>query len=211
VRTSAEPEMRNDLIFITGHWKDIPFYVVGKATAASLPRYVSNILGEDSGTGEALAKFIVQHRNGQPTKLLYLKGDKNKDTVPRILKDAGIDLHTVQVYGTQGSSQFPMGLEKVLRQMPTGKEVLRLSFQLLDQLLPERAWWIVFFAPSAAAFVLPHLRGKFDLSSANVHVAAIGPVTSSYLKDELGLEVKAVAQKPSAENLISAIEKAIQT
>jgi uroporphyrinogen-III synthase len=67
----------------------------------------------------------------------------------------------------------------------------------------------VFFAPSAAAFVLPHLRGKFDLSSKGVHVAAIGSVTSSYLKDELGLEVKATAEKPSAESLISAIEKAL--
>jgi hypothetical protein len=123
--------MRHDLIFITGNWKDTPFYVVGKATAASLPRYVSTILGEDSGTGEALAKFIVQHRNGQPTKLLYLKGDKNKDTVPRILKNAGIDLHALQVYGTQGSSQFPIDLEKALGQMPTGKEAFRSSSQSL--------------------------------------------------------------------------------
>ena len=99
---------------------------MGEATAAALaaipasphaPRDVRG--GAAAGTSERLARFIVDERarGGGGTcggRLLYLTGDKNRDTLPNILKDAGLTLENMQVYATQGSSRFEEDLQGVL-------------------------------------------------------------------------------------------------
>ncbi|KAK0204209.1 tetrapyrrole biosynthesis, uroporphyrinogen III synthase [Desarmillaria ectypa] len=166
--------------------KEFPFYVVGKATASTLRSIIPNadIRGESSGTAEQLANFIlaVQPR---PTKLLYLTGDKNRDTLPNILGAAGVSLHSLKVYETQGSSTFSQHLKKIVPKRPNAP------------------WWIVFFAPSAAEFVLPFLNEQFDLDS--VKIAVIGPTTATFLHETLKLRVDAVPAKPSPEELLRAI------
>ncbi|KAK0192081.1 hypothetical protein F5146DRAFT_928277 [Armillaria mellea] len=73
------------------------FYAVGKATASTLHSSMPNadIRGEHSGIAEQLANFILAE---QPclTKLLYLTGHKNRDTLPNILSDRGVSLHSVK-------------------------------------------------------------------------------------------------------------------
>ena len=78
-------------------------------------------------------------------------------------------------------------------------------------------WWIVFFAPSSASHVMPALRAHFSLSAREsssspgenmlrrARLAAIGPTTEAYLREELGLKVDAVAEAPNADSLAIAL------
>ena len=111
-------------------WSTIPFYTVGQATAAALsairesfpssPYVPHDVRGAgESGTSEKLAHFIVSDlapskEKGKGHKLFYLTGDKNRDTLPKILADAGIELDSLQVYATQGSSRFEEDLMNAL-------------------------------------------------------------------------------------------------
>ncbi|KAJ7637681.1 tetrapyrrole biosynthesis, uroporphyrinogen III synthase [Mycena polygramma] len=193
-------------------WSSTPFYVVGKSTASSLKairdahpysRLVPNdIRGESSGTSEQLANFIVADLDSLPPEsrqkpFLYLTGDKNRDTLPDILHNGNIELDPLQVYQTQGSSSFPDDLKLTLESHQDSK-----------------IWWIVFFAPSAAEFVVPFLRQQFDFRPADAitssakraaRIASIGPTTSTFLQEKLNISVDVVAPKPTPEDLLHAI------
>ncbi|KAL0579230.1 uroporphyrinogen-III synthase [Marasmius crinis-equi] len=197
----------------SGSWQTKPFYVVGKGTGSALSGIharhpdsplvpnPSLIRGEDCGNADQLGRFIVEDLKSRPVKLLYLTGDKNRDTLPNILCDGDVDFHALQVYGTQGSSSFPKDLKATLdNASESGSDTIR--------------WWIVFFAPSAAQFVLPYLQEHFDLP-ANIdyqgspklpaQAACIGPTTGTYLRETLGLHFAAMAAKPTPEDLVRAI------
>lgn len=62
---------------------------------------------------------------------------------------------------------------------------------------------MVYFAPSAAAFVTPVLREVFD--ERTLKVAAIGPTTASFLRDTMQVGVDVVPSKPMPDVLCSAI------
>ncbi|PSR78948.1 hypothetical protein PHLCEN_2v7252 [Hermanssonia centrifuga] len=194
---------------ISGDWSQIPFYVVGAATATALAdiRKVAgssrlapqNIRGgSESGTSEKLAHFILQDfpsTNG-PQRLLYLTGDKNRDTLPSFLNGGGIDLQSLKVYETQGSSTFASDLQTILSSVRSGFE----------------DWWIVFFAPSAADFVAPILRRHFTIPEVDspptaTRIAAIGPTTSTFLRDKLRMRVDVLSRKPLPEALADGIEE----
>jgi uroporphyrinogen-III synthase len=110
-------------------WSSTPFYVVGKSTASSLfairsahphsPFVPEDIRGETSGTSEQLARFILKDLESHPIPhrkpFLYLTGDKNRDTLPSILREAKLELDALKVYETQGSSTFSRDLESVLQ------------------------------------------------------------------------------------------------
>lgn len=110
---------------VASYWSSVPFYVVGQGTASALEGvrqtygqtvYTPEIIrGESSGTGERLAHFIRDQPHERPKKLLYLTGDKNKDTVPTILGEAGIELQPLKVYETQGSHTFEQDLDEALK------------------------------------------------------------------------------------------------
>ncbi|KAJ7600762.1 tetrapyrrole biosynthesis, uroporphyrinogen III synthase [Mycena floridula] len=180
------------------HWNEIPFYVPGSATAAAVrsiyPSQDLDIRGEDTGTSENLARFILQDMG--PGNLLYLTGDKNRDILPNILTEGGMQLYSIQVYETRGSRTFGTDLKRAISD---GNEKVT-------------EWWIVFFSPSSAQFVLPHLEQHFNLSSTTLQdkmlarILAIGPTTSAFLHDTLHLKVDAVATKPSPEGVVTAIE-----
>ncbi|KAF8633814.1 hypothetical protein AX15_001227 [Amanita polypyramis BW_CC] len=194
-------------------WSSLPFYAVGQGTASSLsalydlfPAYLhlipspTMVCGQESGNAEQLARFIVQDvtdKRGVP-KLLYLTGDKNRETLPSILNEAGVTFEPVQVYGTKGSSRF--------------KEVLEMAIGAHPKVID---WWIVYFAPSAAQFATPILEDYFILPCTgssrlsgsgrprfSARIAAIGPTTLSFLQNSLHLLVTATAQKPSPEILL---------
>jgi len=182
-----------------------------------------DIRGQASGNAAALSPFILSDIKESPAKLLYLTGDKNRDTLTNFLSEGGISLEALQVYVTEGSPRFEEQIAHVLDEIPRKP-------------LPPH-WWIVYFAPSAAAFVTPILRKYFDFedldstlsSSSNptdvispteatqpqpmamkshrsTKVAAIGPSTNAFLLDNLGIRVHAMAHKPTPEEILIAIE-----
>lgn len=196
-------------------WWSVPFYAVGETTSAALRNLCEKISlytprdirgGSDTGTAERLAGFILNDlpSDGTGRKLLYLTGDKNRDTLPKILESAGVALDPLQVYATQGSSMFPHDLSLALECVK--EEGL--------------SWgWIVYFAPSVAEFVTPILRNHFALPVVNsstedcthfsehhhVKVATIGPTTASFLQQTLKLSVAVTARNPKADDLADAV------
>ena len=60
---------------------------------------------------------------------------------------------------------------------------------------------MAFFSPSSAELVLPILGDRL----AQYGVAAIGATTEKYLKEH-GVDVKAVAEQPTAEGLLGVIQ-----
>lgn len=209
----------------TADWSKTPFYAVGEATASALadmcrefsdspfvPRDIRG--GVESGTSEKLAHFILKDLSSTTgsRRLLYLTGDKNRDTLPRILQDGNFELASLQVYETRGSSTFAADLKTALDAVPSGNVLVYVSRARLIVCSGADKWWIVYFAPSAAEFVTPTLRCHFDLpsldsvsSASAVHVAAIGPTTASFLEETLRIRVDVTPSKPSAESLLTAI------
>ncbi|KAF5384036.1 hypothetical protein D9757_006965 [Collybiopsis confluens] len=185
-------------------WSKMIFFVVGTSTALSLRDIypgLSQIRGEHTGTAKQLAHFILEdlQESTRRKRLLYLTGDKNRDTLSRILNDGHIELEPLQVYGTCGNATFPAELGSALNELEKDAE-----------------FWIIFFAPSVAEFVYPHLQEHFRFRSADsgvsgsdhsplARVAAIGPTTASFLQDNLRIEVDAVADKPNSDALVEAI------
>lgn len=53
-------------------------------------------------------------------KLLYLTGDKNRETLPEILREGGLELRSLKVYETRGSSRFEEELGEVVRGVDVG-------------------------------------------------------------------------------------------
>ncbi|KAH9477202.1 hypothetical protein JR316_0011121 [Psilocybe cubensis] len=243
-------------------WARVPFYVVGEATAdalrevfrdyadvlgdasihpssssgSSTPALIPDIRGASSGSAAVLAPFILADTPHRPRgKLLYLTGDKNRDTLVRIL-EAGdaesegkgkVRIEEVQVYRTEGADGFANALEGVLREWNAGVANIDTD-----------TWWVVYFAPSAAAHATPILQQHFffdassssssssssailnpkqDEASPSVHqlikpklkakVAAIGPTTHDFLRDTLGLRVHVMARKPTADEVVHAVSE----
>lgn len=101
-------------------WRAMRFYVVGPATAAALltqlPNPPQDVRGAESGTAEQLARYIVQDATKEE-RLLYLTGDKNKETLSRIVADGlgeGV-LRELRVYATRGIRDFESILGRALQ------------------------------------------------------------------------------------------------
>lgn len=124
-------------------WQSVPFYVVGEATGHAVhemkKRFEASgrsrmapreILGaEEAGTGEQLAHFIVSRlpARGRPEevgdrlKLLFLTGDKTKDSLPTILgADPRVELASVAVYATIPSHHLPDALLRAIEKDQRG-------------------------------------------------------------------------------------------
>jgi uroporphyrinogen-III synthase len=106
-------------------WGNVLFYAVGPATRAQLARLPNpprDVRGTESGTAERLAHYIVQDaKRGE--RLLYLTGDKNRDTLPRIIREGlgGEEtLKELKVYATRGVENFESTLARALEGV-TGK------------------------------------------------------------------------------------------
>ncbi|KAI9463508.1 tetrapyrrole biosynthesis, uroporphyrinogen III synthase [Russula earlei] len=189
-------------------WRAVRFYVVGHATAAALARLRTppqDVRGMECGTAERLARYIVGDARREE-RLLYLTGDKNRETLARVVREGlgeeGV-LRELRVYATRGVGDFEGRLSRALE----GETVE-----------DGERWWIVFFAPSAAAHAMPALRAHFSMAAregwrddglgrgrAQARVAAIGGTTGDYLSEHVGLIVDAVAERPSGESLTAAL------
>jgi len=188
---------------------------------------ILDIRGQETGSGEQLARLMLENIDRDITnkRLLYLTGDKNRDTIPKILSSnetfsSPILLHSLQVYETRGATDFERNIELLMAQeaQPHQGTSTCAWRQVTDSHSKDNIWWIVFFAPSSSQFAYPVLRKHFHFVHKDIlldldmkspllvaRVASIGRTTSSYLEDELGIHVDATATKPSPEALSAAI------
>ncbi|KAL9038570.1 MAG: hypothetical protein Q9214_005226 [Letrouitia sp. 1 TL-2023] len=212
----------------------IPLYAVGPATARAL-REVQGLLlpfctiegGELAGSGNLLAPLILKHYNtihsstdfgtrswtvnnkGNKKPLLFLAGEKHRDTIPITLNSASAEQRIVVeeavVYSTTTSPNFSSLLLSKLH--ATSSALIR---------------WLVIFSPTAGGQLLSAL-GWLNEATNRIHgsqhdcwkdrttfVASIGPTLEEYMRKEFGYEVDVCAAKPSPQEVSKGIEQFMQ-
>jgi uroporphyrinogen-III synthase len=173
-------------------------YVVGQATARLLKSLglPCEILGEQTGNGEALAEFILSDygvRWGEAVKpaLLFLVGEQRRDIIPQSLQSPDLNpgdrirVVEVEVYRTTEHPDF------------------RREFQQTWSRCAGEPQWVVVFSPTGCSTVLDAIAQ--DGSGSQTKVATIGPTTKSHLLEKYGHVANATASKPSPEGLAAAI------
>jgi uroporphyrinogen-III synthase len=135
---------------------------------------------EVRGEESGNAKALVQRiAERNPSRpLLFLSGNRRRDEVPDGLRAEDIAFEEQVVYETHFRSDLAL---------PP----------------PKGSLWIVFFSPSGLKAVRRAEAGPLT----GYRCAAIGPTTAGALRDQ-GLRVDAVADSPSPDGLVTAIEDA---
>lgn len=156
-------------------WNGSTAYAVGPKTAKRLQDIGLRPTGAEAGDAAALARRIIDDPSAP---LLFLCGNRRRDTLPNRLQAADVPFDEIVVYETR------------LRE---------------DLTLPqsEGSVWLAFFSPSGLEAVKQ--AGFIDLSE--YRLAAIGSTTGGVL-EEAGHSVEAVAAEPSPDGLVSAIRAA---
>ncbi|KAL8794149.1 MAG: hypothetical protein Q9195_003334 [Heterodermia aff. obscurata] len=184
---------------------DWTIYAVGPATTKAIKRCLpTDVVGEEAGTGEALAQIILEDYNGREgprerKPLLFLTGETHRDVIPRMLSsdtlppEQRIEVVEMVVYSTSALSSFESSFEEMLEQTE-GASV---------------RWVVVFSATGGEAMLkaLGWLDGEWKGSGERkTFVASIGPTTRDWLRQGFGFEVDVCARKPSAEGLREGVE-----
>jgi uroporphyrinogen-III synthase len=190
---------------------NIPLYVVGPATARGLRSLELDcpIIGEETGNGEALARFMLDHYNklwkshqGSPKpSLLFLVGEQRRDIIPKMLQSENLDssqrigVDELVVYETGEMQSFRSDFTSLwLKYCRTGNQL----------------HWVVIFSPTGCEAMLRSLglldpeTGKCRKASKGLDrpfIATIGPTTRDYLTREFEFEPDVCAAKPSPEGV----------
>lgn len=190
---------------------DIPFYVVGPATARGLRALELDnaIVGEETGNGETLAQYILQHYNTilqsanrldpqSKPRLLFLVGEQRRDIIPSTLQNpqmaeiARIGVDEIVVYETSERKEFAADF----------------SQQYLKGLIEGNMHqWVVVFSPQGCKAMLESLQlldpatGRYKPKPQRPYIATIGPTTRDHLVTEFGFQPDVVAEKPSPEGV----------
>jgi uroporphyrinogen-III synthase len=203
------------------HLQDVPIYTVGPATSRALRSIPQNpplnIFGEETGNGEALAHYMLDHygkwyedRKTKPS-LLFMVGEQRRDIIPKTLMDPTlseekrIQVDELVVYGTGVMESFEQNFAELLK----GTEGRKLR-------------WVVVFSPTGCEAMLRAL-GLLDPETGTVKpfgsgeekvrktfIATIGPTTRDYLKNTFNYEPDVCADKPSPEGVIDGIKKFLE-
>ncbi|EDN95258.1 hypothetical protein SS1G_11134 [Sclerotinia sclerotiorum 1980 UF-70] len=139
--------------------QDIPIYTVGPATSRALRSIPQNpplnIFGAETGNGEALAHYMLEHygnwykdRTIKPS-LLFMVGEQRRDIIPKTLMDPNlsnekrIQVDELVVYGTGVMESFEENFTNLLKETkdrdvrwvvvfsPTGCEAMLRSLGML--------------------------------------------------------------------------------
>ncbi|CAN5606064.1 uroporphyrinogen-III synthase [soil metagenome] len=73
-------------------------FAVGEETASRLRALGFEVVGEQTGHAEALANLVIHARPSGP--LVFLCGDRRRETLPDLLNAAGVDFDELTVYRT---------------------------------------------------------------------------------------------------------------
>lgn len=189
----------------------LPLYVVGPATARGLKALELQcpIIGEETGNGEALAAFILEHYNSLYTgasnpPILFLVGDKRRDIIPKTLQSEQL-----------GSEKRSVVDELVIYE--TGEmHSFKASFSTIWHTNVAKGvgcQWVVVFSPTGCQAMLESLnlldastgKAKPPEGSMRIFVATIGPTTRDYLMSEFGFIPDVCAERPSPEGIADGI------
>lgn len=154
-------------------WHTKAMFAVGPRTASELRRIGFNPTGEGSGSAEMLSEYIVHQDFERP--LLFLCGNRRRDTLPALLSAHGVPFEELCVYASEE----------------------RAELSLAARPLPD---WVVFFSPTGVMVVLHD--GGWDL--AKVRIAAIGETTAVAVRVR-GYRVGATAAEPTPDALVRAM------
>lgn len=202
---------------------DTPLYTVGPATSRSLHSLVSRstalakatVLGADTGNGEKLAYYMLDHYNvlysnmtRSKPPLLFLVGEQRRDIIPKILmapdlpKERRTQVDELVVYQTGITNTFCENFSNIL-------DAIKLS--------PVAC--VVIFSPAGCEKVLQCL-GYVDKNAdptskvaqrwtkTEEHqfcVATIGPTTRDHLRDRFGFEPDVCAARPSPTGVMNGV------
>ncbi|KAF1939608.1 tetrapyrrole biosynthesis, uroporphyrinogen III synthase [Clathrospora elynae] len=192
--------------------ESLPLYVVGPATARGLRALglPCPILGEETGNGEALAAFILEHYSRihagtSNPPILFMVGDKRRDIIPRTLQSEELDAHKrtkvdeLVIYETGEMQSFKTNFSAIWKNNAgQGSE----------------RQWVVVFSPTGCQAMLESL-GLLDAESGkakpvanrrDILVATIGPTTRDYLINEFDFTPDVCAEKPSPEGIAEGIK-----
>ncbi|XP_043230905.1 uroporphyrinogen-III synthase-like [Amphibalanus amphitrite] len=163
-------------------WMKKMCFVVGERTGSLVrEKFGFNHTGSDSGDASGLADKIVTMMTGQNLPLLFPCGNMKKETLPKKLKEAGIQLHSCTVYVTQEHPDLKRKLEEYLALKPD---------------------FVVYFSPSGVSF--SHLVLKQSDCFESIKHVSIGPTTRDAL-EKSGIQVFASAEKPCPDAVLLAI------
>lgn len=191
--------------------ESLPLYVVGPATARGLRALNLRcpILGEETGNGEALAGFILEHYNslypGIPNPpILFMVGDKRRDIIPRTLQseqlhsDRSARVDELVIYETGEMRSFKSNFTDIWQ---------------ANAVSGRKRQWIVVFSPTGCQAMLESLglldvetgKAKKIASGRDVLILTIGPTTRDYLMNEFDFVPDVVAERPSPEGIAEGI------
>ncbi|XP_074153251.1 uroporphyrinogen-III synthase isoform X3 [Sminthopsis crassicaudata] len=122
--------------------------------------------------------------------LLFPCGTLKGEALPKMLKQKGIPLESLEVY------------QKV--QHPTMQDSLKSYFS--TQGVPAG---ITFFSPSGLTYSLPHIQELSGTSFDQIKFAAIGPTTARAIASA-GIPLSCMAEKPCPQDLAACLQKALQ-
>ena len=197
------------------HLQTIPIYTVGPATSRALRSIPQtpplNILGSETGNGDALAHYILDHYRewyqGHEVlpPLLFLVGEQRRDIIPKTLMDPElpsnrrIQVDELVVYGTGVMESFGQDFTKLLQD--TNDRATR---------------WVVVFSPTGCEAMLRALgmldpatgkASRAHLVKNKTYIATIGPTTRDYLRNQFSFEPDVCAAKPSPEGVEEGIRR----
>lgn len=218
VIAKLDPDKR-DMMFD----KDMPLYVVGPATANGVKSLGLDceVIGEQTGNGDALSQFILgwhktlpkdaTHLDGRKLPLLFLVGEQRRDIIPKSLQSADlppsdrIPVTEVVVYETGEMTTFEEEFTDLLKQAKSSKV---------------KNQWVVVFSPQGCEAMLSALAwldektGKYSADRREImsgpmstRIATIGPTTRDFLVEQFGFEPDVCAEKPSPEGVGEGIAK----
>jgi len=181
--------------------RNTKIYVVGPATRNALIKlgfHSSNILGHETGYGEALAAYIIKHYEehfqlDRPPNLLFLVGEVRRDIIPKTL--------------TANTPRIPI-TELVVYETTTRdfENELRGAIDTLDTLENKNRWMVV-FSPTGTDKAVSVMKERMQKEDQVIwRVLTIGPTTRNFMVNKLGVEPDAVAESPSPEGLMKVIE-----
>eukprot|EP00794_Sanderia_malayensis_P007322 gene7322-8140_t len=171
---------------IPSFFQDVQIFVVGKATAKAISELGLRSKGQDTGSAENLAKYILEQGQSDVfnKQMLFIHGNLARNTLPSIIHSAGAKIKSICVYETVPHPNF--------------LETFSLHLQR-----HKNPGFIVFFSPSGAEFYLKPIK-EMTKELEGIKILAIGKTTAESL-GKMNCEIYGIADSPKAESLCQCI------